>query len=158
MPDMLVRLYDLADNAPVYKKLEDTHKIRIIRPLTPNKGKVHEWVLKFFHEGWANETDTAFTRHPVSCFVAYDLEEKKIVGFAAYDCTYKAYFGPTGVDPAYRGKGIGKALCLRCMDALRDEGYAYAIIGSAGPKDFYNKVCGATVIEGSEPGIYRDLI
>jgi hypothetical protein len=44
------------------------------------------------------------------------------------------------------------------MEAMRDEGYGYAIIGSAGPVDFYNKMSGATVIEGSVPGIYKDLI
>ena len=44
------------------------------------------------------------------------------------------------------------------MEALRDEGYGYAIIGSAGPVDFYNKCVGATVIEGSVPGIYANLI
>ena len=157
MPDMLVKLYDLGDNSSLYKRLEE-QGIKIMRPMTPNRHNVYDWVLEHFGIGWANEISAAFTRHPVSCFIAYDKNEKKIVGFGRYDCTYKAYFGPTGVDEAYRGKGIGKALCLRCMEALRDEGYAYAIIGSAGPKDFYKKTCGAVIIEGSDPGIYKDLI
>ena len=87
-----------------------------------------------------------------------DENEKKILGFAGYDCTYKDFFGPTGVDETQRGKGIGGALFLRCMEAMRDEGYGYAIIGSAGPVDFYNKMSGATVIEDSVPGIYKELI
>lgn len=157
MPDMLVKLYELPDSSLLYKELE-TQGIRIMRPMTPNKSKVHEWVLSQFSAGWADEIDTAFTKLPVSCFIAYDENEKKIVGFAGYDCTYKAFFGPTGVDITYRGKGIGKALCLRCLEALRDEGAGYAIIGSVGPKDFYNKICGATIIEGSDPGIYANLI
>lgn len=157
MPDMLVKLYDLPDSRELYATLE-AQNIKIIRPMTPNKNKVHDFVLKFFSEGWANETDTAFTRFPVSCFVAYDTVEKKIVGFAGYDCTYKAFFGPTGVDPAYRGRQIGRALLMRCMEALRDEGYGYGIIGSAGPVNFYSKCCGAVVIEGSIPGIYASLI
>jgi hypothetical protein len=33
-------------------------------------------------------------------------------------------------------------------------GYAYAIIGGVGPAAFYEKVCGAFVIPGSERGIY----
>lgn len=154
---MLVKLYDLPDSRELYATLE-AQNIKIIRPMTPNKNKVHSFVLKFFSEGWANETDTAFTRFPVSCFVAYDTVEKKIVGFAGYDCTYKAFFGPTGVDPEYRGRQIGRALLMRCMEALRDEGYAYGIIGSAGPVNFYSKCCGAVVIEGSVPGIYASLI
>lgn len=157
MPDMLVKLYDLPDSAELYKKLE-AKDIRIIRPMTPNKQVVHAWIAEQFGEGWANETDTAFTHFPVSCFIAYDTKSKRILGFASYECTYRNYFGPTGVDPEMRGHGIGAALCIRCMEAMRDEGYAYAIIGSAGPVDFYNKVVGATVIDGAEVGIYKDLI
>ena len=37
---------------------------------------------------------------------------------------------------------------------MRAEGYAYAIIGWASSIEFYQKAVGATVIEGSEPGIY----
>jgi len=157
MPDMLVKLYELPDSRELYSKLE-AQNIQIIRPMTPNKQKVHQFAAQFFSDGWANEVDTAFTRFPVSCFIAYDTEAKKIVGFAGYDCTYKAFFGPTGVDPEYRGREIGRALLMRCMEALRDEGYAYGIIGSAGPVNFYSKCCGATVIEGSVPGIYKSLI
>lgn len=36
------------------------------------------------------------------------------------------------------------------------KGYGYAIVGSAGPTEFHAKTVGATVIEGSEPGIHRD--
>ena len=57
-----------------------------------------------------------------------------------------------------RGKGIGAALLLRCMEAMYDEGYGYAIIGGVGPADFYSKILGATLIEGSEYSIYKDLI
>ena len=157
MPDMLVKLYELKDNTQIYKDLE-AKGVKIIRPMTPNRHKLHEFIAKHFGEGWASETDTAFTRFPVSCFAAIDAETKQILGFAAYDCTCKAFFGPTGVDETKRGLGIGRALLLRCLEALRDEGYGYAIIGSAGPVNFYNKCCGATVIEGSSPGIYSALI
>lgn len=160
MPDMLVKLYELPDTAALYKKLAD-NGIKIMRPMTPNKSVVTEWVREHFGSsrgGWADEISAAFTRHPVSCFIAYDINEKKILGFAGYDCTYRDFFGPTGVDETKRGLGIGGALFLRCMEAMRDEGYGYAIIGSAGPVSFYNKMSGATVIEGSIPGIYKDLI
>ena len=156
MPDMLVKLYQLPDSKALYDKLA-ANNIRIIRPMTPNKTKVVEWVREHFHDGWADEISAAFTKLPVSCFIAYDDVEKKILGFAGYDCTYKNFFGPTGVDETKRGLGIGGALCLRCMEAMRDEGYGYAVIGSAGPTDFYSKVCGATVIENSVPGIYKEL-
>ncbi len=157
MPDMLVKLYELPDGTELYKKLLDKG-IRIMRPMTPQKHKVHAWIAEKFGEGWANETDTAFTHFPVSCFIAYDTVNKKILGFAAYESTYRDYFGPTGVDPETRKLGIGGALCLRCMEALRDEGYGYAIIGGAGPTEFYRKVVGATVIDGAEVGVYKDMM
>jgi hypothetical protein len=36
-------------------------------------------------------------------------------------------------------------------------GYAYAIIGGVGPQRYYEKVCGAFVIPGSDVGIYGSL-
>ncbi len=156
MPDMLVKLYDLPKYDRVYDKLA-TEGIKIIRPMTPNKRKVVEWARTHFNDDWADEISTAFTHFPVSCFIAYDENQKKMVGFAGYDCTYRNFFGPTGVDETMRGKGIGGALFMRCMEAMRDEGYAYAIIGSIGPKEFYERMVGATIIEGSDPGIYKDL-
>ena len=41
---------------------------------------------------------------------------------------------------------------------MKAEGYGYAIIGWVGPAEFYAKVSGATVIEDSEPGIYRRML
>jgi hypothetical protein len=38
------------------------------------------------------------------------------------------------------------------------QGYAYAIIGGAGPTGFYVKTVGAMPIDGSTPGIYRDKL
>jgi hypothetical protein len=37
---------------------------------------------------------------------------------------------------------------------MRDRGYAYAIVGGAGPADYYRRTVGATPIERSTPGIY----
>jgi len=56
-----------------------------------------------------------------------------------------------------QGKGIGKALLLASLHALRNEGYAYAIIGGVGPESFYQKTVGAVLIDGSTPGIYKDI-
>ncbi len=33
----------------------------------------------------------------------------------------------------------------------------YAVIGGVGPVEFYKKLCGATLIEGSSPGIYKGM-
>ncbi len=58
-----------------------------------------------------------------------------------------------------RGMGIGEALLRSCLLAMKDEGYAYAVIGWVdGAEEFYEKTVGATVIEDSFPGVYRNLI
>ncbi len=157
MPDLLVKLYDLPDGRETFERLE-RDGVRLSRPMTPNRDKVLGWIEARFGIGWANETATAFAHTPVSCFVAAEAETGRILGFAAYDCTAPDFFGPTGVDESARKRGIGGALLLKCLEALREEGYGYAVIGSAGPSEFYRKVCGAVVIPDSSPGIYRGLL
>lgn len=154
MPDMLVKLYELPP-APARDKLE-AEGISIRRAMTPDKHAVLDWVRTVFGDGWASECDASFSRQPVSCFIA--VKDKQIIGFACHEATMRDFFGPTGVDPAWRGRGIGTHLLFACMQSLKDMGYAYAIIGGAGPVDFYSKTVGAIPIEGSSPGIYRDMV
>lgn len=152
---MLVRLYDLPDHTDLIKKLE-AEGIKIRRPLAAEKSIVLEWISQYFGKGWASEADVSFSYQPISCFVA--IYSGKVVGFACYDSCYRNFFGPTGVDEKLRGKGIGKALLLVSLYAMKSQGYAYGIIGGVGPASFYSKVVGATLIEGSNPGIYEGLL
>ena len=153
MPDMLVKLYDLPEVAPLIQRLKEQGVV-VRAAMAYEKQAVIEWVRGAFSPGWASECDVAFSNHPVSCLIA--TERGRIVGFACYHCTCKDFFGPTGVAETKRGLGIGKALFLGCLHAMAADGYAYAIIGGAGPGEFYAKAAGATTIEGSAPGIYRD--
>ena len=104
----------------------------------------------------AGECDVCFSRPAVSCFIA--TRGKEILGYACYDATAPDFFGPTSVLDTERGKGIGRALLLRCLAAMRAEGYGYAIIGGVGPAQFYEKCVGAVLIPDSSPGIYRDFL
>lgn len=155
MPDMLVNLYQLPSNQENKDRLKQKG-IRIERALAPDRHKVMEFTRKNFGEGWASEVSAAFSHQPVSCYIA--IKEKQVVGFACYDATAKDYFGPTGVLEAERGQGIGLALLLQSMEGLREEGYGYAIIGSAGPVQFYEKCCRAQVIQNDEPNVYSRMI
>ena len=155
MPDMLVKLYDLPEADPLVEKLADEGII--IRTAMPyEKHQVVEWVRDAFGDSWASESDVAFSNGPVSCYIA--TEAGRIVGFACYDSSRRNFFGPTGVAETERGRGIGRALLVSCLHAMAAHGYAYAIIGATGTFDFYTKAVGATVIEGSSPGIYRDRL
>ena len=115
-----------------------------------------DWVRSTFSEAWASEADVAFGHQPVSCFLA--IQERRLLGFACHDATCPNFFGPTGIAPKARKNGIGTALLFACLEDMRQQGYGYAIIGGVGPAAFYAKAVGAVAIEGSEPGIYRDLL
>ena len=153
--DMLVKLYALPDSREVYERLQKAG-ITTRRALAPEKHKVVAWVREHFSEHWASEVDVAFARQPISCFIA--VRQKNILGFACHDATCANFFGPTGVDPNERKLGIGKALLFNCLEAMKQQGYGYAIIGGVGPADFYTRAVGAIPIEGSEPGVYRGLL
>lgn len=155
MQDMLVRLYDLPESASRVDALR-AGGIEVRRALAPEKHVVVSWVRQHFGEGWASECEISFARLPISCFRAQRGQE--VLGFACYDATAKAFFGPTGVLERGRKQGIGTALLLVTLHAMAAEGYAYAIIGGVGPVDFYAKAVGAVPIAGSTPGIYANLL
>jgi predicted N-acetyltransferase YhbS len=147
MADLLVNLLKLPS-------FEQDLRVRRAQPFELTL--VRRFVETNFSLSWADEISVGFAHQPVSVFVA--TIERELVGFAAYECTRRGFFGPTGVIPAAQGKGIGKALLLASLIALREMGYVYAIIGAAGPVDFYRKTVGAIAIPDSEPGIYTDLL
>ena len=154
MIDMLVRLYDLPDSSNLYAKIEQ-QGITLRRARAFEKHTVAAFA-RGFSEKWQSETEVALTRQPVACFIA--TKDKTILGFACYDTTHKGFFGPTGVSEDARGLGLGKALLFKSLEALRDSGYAYAIIGGVGPREFYENACDAVEIPGSDPGVYDDIL
>ena len=155
MPDMLVNLYRLPSNQENIQKLKEKG-IRIERALAPNRHKVMEFARTNFGEGWASEVSAAFSNNPVTCYIA--IRDHEVLGFACYDATAKDYFGPTGVKESERGQGIGLALLLQSLEGLKEAGYGYGIIGGAGPVHFYEKYCGAQVIENDQPNIYSRMV
>lgn len=155
MPDMLVNLLNLPDNSEEVAKL-NSEGINIRRVQPYEISILQKSVLANFGEGWADEVMNAFSHQPPTCFIA--TYQKRIIGFAAYECTRRNFFGPTGTVQDFRCKGIGKALLIACLRAMHELGYVYAIIGGVGPTDFYSKCVGATVIPDSVPGIYVDSL
>lgn len=151
MPDMLVRLYAVPPKRPALAS-----SITVRRALAPEKHLVSGWIREHFSGYWQSETEVAFARAPLSCFIA--IEQDAVLGFACYDATALGFFGPTGVDATRRGEGIGAALLFACLDDMRARGYGYAIIGGVGPAEFYARTVGATLIEGSDPGIYEGML
>lgn len=156
MSDYLVKLYDLPPIAKFMDKVNN-NGITIRRPIGPEKYAIIEWVEEHFNLLWAGEAETAFFKSPKGIFIAIDDATNEMLGFACYDATAKGFFGPTGVAKKARGSGIGSALLMASLHGMREEGYGYAIIGAVGPSEFYEKICGATIIEGSTPGVYKGM-
>ena len=153
--DYLVNLSLLAPDPALDQRVAKAG-VTIRRALAPEYELVTEWVRRKFSPGWAGETAVAIMRQPPTCFLA--TREQKLVGFACHESIARGFFGPTGVDEAVRGQGIGHALLLASLLDLKTMGYAYAIIGDVGPSEFYERTVGATQIPNSEPGIYAGLL
>jgi predicted N-acetyltransferase YhbS len=155
MPDMLVNLLKLPALEPL---MRDTQKASIqIRRAQPFEiTPVMDFVEQEFSVAWADEISVGFSNKPVSIFIA--TFEGEVIGFAAYECTRRNFFGPMGVREDMRRRGIGKPLLLACLWGLREMGYVYGIIGGVGPEEFYKKTVEAIEIPESAPGIYVDRL
>jgi GNAT superfamily N-acetyltransferase len=153
MPDMLANLMRLP---PLDAALEELRGAGVVvRRAQPwELTAVREFVERHFGQAWADEIAPGFARQPVTVYVA--LREGRLAGFAAYECTRKDFFGPTGVVEQERGRGVGRALLLASLWGMRELGYAYAIIGGVGPAEFYERMVGARLIPDSSPGVYAD--
>ncbi|MFY9620044.1 MAG: GNAT family N-acetyltransferase [Pyrinomonadaceae bacterium] len=155
MPDMLVNLLKLPPLQPLFDEMSAAGvNIRRAQPfeLTP----VRQFIEQNFSVGWADEVSVGFAHKPVTVYIA--TREAAVIGFAGYECTRKAFFGPTGVGASERGRGVGQALLVAALWGLRELGYVYGIIGHAGPINFYQDAVGAVVLPDSDPGIYTDLL
>lgn len=164
---MLVKLYALPDDAALVAELRE-RRVEIRQAHPSEKRIIAAWVREHFTESWAAGCETALEQRPVTCYIAvkkgapkaapsspYEQPPETLLGFACYDAGVKGMFGPEGVHEDYRGQGIGEALLLACLHAMAAERYAYAVVGWAGPVEFYAKTVGATIIPDSEPGIFR---
>lgn len=152
--DMLIRLYDTAfgdhDGA--------TTPALVRRPLGPEQDLVVDWIASHFTSGWASEARAALGNRPPTLFVATGGDPLQPIGFCVYDATARGFLGPIGVAAQARGGGIGAALLRTCLRDMRTMGYGYAIVGAVGAPEFFRRVAGATEIEGSTPGLYRDML
>ncbi len=153
MPDMLTRLYSLPDPAPYEARVREAgFEVRRAEPWDRDTMKAFAGQ---FGELWPVEADRAYLHTPITGYVA--TRGAEMCGFGVYECTRRGYFGPTGVREDLRGNGLGALILLRCLRSMWEMGYAYAIIGGVGPAEFYEKVCDAFVIPGSDVGVYQPL-
>ncbi len=106
-----------------------------------------KYVEHNFSYEWSQTIKDGFKSRNPSIYIALN-NEGEIIGFAAFDVykNKKCYFGPMGVSESNRINGIGYSLLHHCLKDMKEIGYEYAIIGGAGPIEFYEKACNAVVI------------
>lgn len=154
MSDLLVRLYDL----PVFEAEERVRAsgVSVRRAISPERSLILDWIGKHFYPGWVSEAAVGLSQQPPTVYIA--VRQQELLGFACYDTTAKGFFGPTGVDEAMRGQGIGEALLIVTLRAMREAGYAYGVIGDPGPVGFYTRRLDALEIPRSSPGHYAGML
>jgi predicted N-acetyltransferase YhbS len=146
---MLVKLYDLPqDLSPL------PTGIIVRRALESEQQQVVTWVSRVFSQGWADEAVVAFGRQPVACLIAW--ENHSLAGFCVYDAAARGMLGPIGVAEHCQDRGIGRYLLVKSLQDMAAQGYAYAVVGWAGPAAFFTHAVGAMPIPDSSPGMYRD--
>lgn len=138
---------DLRKELPRYdalvKDLAQTG-ITFHRPGRHEKKEVEEWIRTVFGDGWAHETALAFRHSPSTAWIA--RSSGAVCGFAASNATGRDYFGPTGVGPDVRRRGIGRVLVVRCLEDMQADGRSVAWIPTGfGRIAYYNQAAGAQV-------------
>ncbi|MGE7889036.1 GNAT family N-acetyltransferase [Bacillus cereus] len=135
---------DLKCFAPTYNDLTCT-----VRKATPSDfEKLASFVNKEFGERWLHSIEYGFLTYKDNLPIYIVEQEEVIVGFACYDVVRgkKGLFGPMGTAKQNRVKGVGKQLLHRSLHSMKQDGYEYAIIGQAGPVEFYERCCNARLI------------
>jgi GNAT superfamily N-acetyltransferase len=153
MMDLLVKLYALPAEEAVLRHAGGPD---VRRAFAAEKGIVRRWVAQQFGDRWASESEAAFARSPIACFVA--VADDELTGFACYDATARGFFGPFGVAEEHRGRGTGRALLFAALRDMAAQGYGYAIIGAAGSIGFYRNGLDVIEIPDSAPGFYRGML
>jgi GNAT superfamily N-acetyltransferase len=148
---MLIRLTNLPMPRDVFE-CRPGQMIETRRAMTYEQGHIIAWIKKTFSPLWADECKAAFGKHPVGCMIA--VADDCLVGFCGVDCTLRGFAGPIGVDSSWQRLGIGRALLVMALHAMKAMGYGYCIMGNVSAASFFEKVAGAVSIESVKADIY----
>ncbi|TFH41229.1 MAG: GNAT family N-acetyltransferase [Lysobacterales bacterium] len=130
------------DTAATEAKLASV-EIVVRRAVEADIAATAAFTLQTFSRGWQTEVEETrrFPLPPLNIAIYGG----QVVGFAAYDVTGYARFGPTGTRPDMRQCGIGGVLLKMCLQQMVDRGDITAEIAWAGPISFYAKEAGARI-------------
>ena len=152
--DILIRLYGIADHSADFAALR-ARGIVIKKAMDVNASEIVDFVTRNFSAIWADEARFAILSR--NCFIAVD--GTRLVGFACVQATAPEFFGPIGVLPDSRGKGVASALLHRAVLSMKDKGYKYMVAGAVrGPMARLIARYYETIEIPNSLGSYEDLI
>ncbi|KXY45481.1 acetyltransferase [Bacillus cereus] len=124
---------DLKRFNPIY------NNFNVRRAVFSDFEKLARFVKDEFGERWLKSLDYGFRTYKEELPIFIAEQEGAIIGFACYDVVRgkKGLFGPMGTAKHNRVNGVGKTLLNHCLYKMKKSGYDYAIIGQAGPIEFY---------------------
>ncbi|MBN9654041.1 GNAT family N-acetyltransferase [Halobacillus sp. GSS1] len=105
------------------------------------------FVIHEFGKRWLQHINAMTEKEVLPVYIAIYGEE--IIGFACYDTVRnkKGLFGPMGTSHKKRRNAVGRDLLFKCLNEMAELGYEYAVIGEAGPIEFYEKACDAKLLQ-----------
>ncbi|WP_141526743.1 MULTISPECIES: GNAT family N-acetyltransferase [Bacillus cereus group] len=135
---------DLKGFVPIYNDLTCT----VRKANASDFEQLASFVEAEFGERWLHSIEYGFRTYKENLPIYIAEQEEVIVGFACYDVVRgkKGLFGPMGTAKQNRVKGVGKQLLHCSLHSMKQEGYEYAIIGQAGPIEFYERCCNARLV------------
>ncbi|RMH43296.1 MAG: GNAT family N-acetyltransferase [Deltaproteobacteria bacterium] len=116
---------------------------QVRRASRADRAALRRTVAGAFSEGWAFEVDLALSTTPEGVHVAV-APDGTIAAFAAHDGNNRGlgWFGPAGTLPEHRGRGLGSALLVACLEDVRAAGHRTCVVSWIGPRAFYDRVAG----------------
>ncbi|MBM6618010.1 GNAT family N-acetyltransferase [Bacillus suaedaesalsae] len=149
--DLTVRLSDFNQN-----DVQDS-KVEIRRVKKEDYDSLCQFVLSEFGTRWIGAVNNGFKYETEIPIIIAKLNGG-IIGFSCYDVVRnkKGLFGPMGTSRNGRSNGIGRMLLHQSLHNMKLLGYEYAVIGQAGPIEFYEKNCDAKLIPVSIRKGYTD--
>lgn len=153
-PDLIAKLYTLREDPALEASLEEKG-IRIKRVMPPDFTLVYEFIRDNFAHSWADEALAAMMNG--ACYVA--IRDGKLLAFCCAGAFAPDYVGPGGTIPEARGLGINAVLVQKSFRYLKEQGFQYAVNGSASPEErrIVERIVDVIKVEDSEDA-YKDLL
>ena len=104
------------------------------------KGRFTKWAAEVFSPFWGFEASEAFKFDPPKLWIGEEAE--KTLGFSVYSALEPHWFGPIGVDPNSRKRGLGSVLLFNSLVSMKEEGQRMAVIPWTEHLFFYTQVPG----------------